>query len=70
MIAARLNEANGAAPGPMLQPSMAADTLLSGFGGTLPYRVNPPTAIGQQMMNIATALNNYNAGRLGLQCVP
>ena len=70
LIAARFNEANGSAPGPMLQPSMAADSLLSGFGGKLPYRVNPATATGQQMMNIAIQLNNYNAGRLAPACVP
>jgi hypothetical protein len=70
LIAARLNEANGSAPGPMLQPSMVADSLLSGFGGRLPYRVNPATATGQQMMNIAIQLNNYNAGRLTAACVP
>jgi hypothetical protein len=70
LIAARFNEANGSAPGPMLQPSMAADSLLSGFGGNLPYRVTTTTATGQQMMNIAIQLNNYNAGRLTPACVP
>jgi len=71
LIAARLNEANGSAPGPMLQLSMAADTQLAGFNGRLPYRVNPTTAIGQQMMNTAVQLNNYNAGRLTPPaCIP
>ena len=71
LIAARLNQANGSAPGPVLPPSMAADTLLAGFSGRLPYRVNPTTAIGQQMMNVAVQLNNYNAGRLTPPaCIP
>jgi hypothetical protein len=70
VIAARLNEANGAAPGPMLQPSMVADTLFAGFGGKLPYRILPNTAAGQQMMNLALALSSYNAGQLAPVCVP
>jgi hypothetical protein len=70
LIAARLNEANESAPGPMLLPSMTADTLLSGFGAKLPYRVNPATVAGQQMMNVAVLLNDYNAGRLTAACVP
>ena len=52
LIAARLNEANGGAPGPMLQPSMVADALLAGFSGKLPYRVFPNTSTGQQMTNV------------------
>jgi hypothetical protein len=50
---------------------MVADSLLAGFTGRLPYRVFPPSAIGQQMMNIAIQLNNYNAGRLAPPaCIP
>jgi hypothetical protein len=70
VIAARLNEANGAAPGPMLQPSMVADTLFAGFSGKLPYRILPNTAAGQQMMNLALGLSSYNAGQLAPVCVP
>jgi hypothetical protein len=71
LIAARFNQANGSAPGPMLALSMAADSLLAGFNGRLPYRVNPTTATGQQMMNTAIQLNNYNAGRLTAPaCIP
>jgi len=70
LIAARLNEANGAAPGPMLQPSMVADTLLDGFGGKVPYRVMPNTTSGQRMMNIALELSRYNAGQLTSTCTP
>jgi hypothetical protein len=71
VIAARLNEENGAAPGPMLQPTAVADALFSTFTGPLPYRVDPRTALGQQMMNLALALSRYNAGQLTApQCVP
>ena len=70
LIAARLNEANGGAPGPMLQPSMVADTLLARFSGKVPYRVMPNTATGQQMTNIALQLSRYNAGQLTSTCVP
>ncbi len=69
LIAARLNEANESAPGPMLVPSMSADSLILA-SGKLPSRVNPATATGQQMMNLAIVLNNYNAGRLTAACVP
>ena len=69
LIAARLNEANESAPGPMLVPSMSADSLILA-SGKLPSRVNPATATGQQMMNLAILLNNYNAGRLTAACVP
>jgi len=70
LIAARLNEANGAAPGPMLPPSMLADSLLAGFAGKLPYHVLPSSAVGAQMVTTAVQLNNYNAGALTLACVP
>ena len=70
LIAARLNEANGAAPGPMLPPSMLADALLSGFAGKLAYHVLPSTVVGSQMMTTAAQLNNYNAGALTPPCVP
>jgi hypothetical protein len=70
LVAARLNEANDAAPGPMLVPSMVADTLLAGFGGKLPYRVLPTTVVGQQMTNTALQLSRYNGGLLAPVCVP
>jgi len=70
LIAARLNEANGAAPGPMLPPSMLADSLLAGFAGKLPYHVLPSSAVGAQMMQTALQLNNYNTGSLTTACVP
>ena len=70
LIAARLNEANDAAPGPMLQPSMVADALLAGFRGNLPYRVLPNTATGQQMTNVGLQLSRYNTGQLTSVCVP
>jgi hypothetical protein len=68
LIAAKLNMANGSAP--ISATVAAADALLSGFTGKLPYGVTPSSVTGQAMVNDANTLNNYNSGQLTPSCVP
>ena len=70
LIAAKLNIANGSDPAPISSRIAAADALLSGFTGKLPYGVKPPSVTGQAMVNNANTLNNYNNGQLTPNCIP
>jgi len=64
LIAAKLNIANGANGTPVTSTITHANFLLSGFNGTLPYKVKPSSPIGQAMLNDANVLNNFNSGLL------
>jgi YVTN family beta-propeller protein len=68
LIAARLNIANGSNPGPISRTIADADALLSQFSGKLPYNVSTSSAIGQQMVNDANALDRYNHGNVTPVC--
>jgi hypothetical protein len=70
LIAAKLNIANGSDPAPVSSTITHADSLLSGFSGTLPYKVKTSSAIGQQMVNDGKTLDNYNNGSLTPVCSP
>ena len=62
LIAAKLNIANGSDPTPISGTITHADSLLSMFGGKLPYNVDPSTPIGQRMVRDAHGLDRYNNG--------
>jgi hypothetical protein len=62
LIAAKLNLANSVDGGSIASAVSTGDALLSGFSGKLPYGVSPSTSIGQQMVEAATALDNFNNG--------
>jgi hypothetical protein len=68
LIAAKLNIANGSDPTPISSTIADADSLLSMFGGKLPYNVKPSSAIGQMMINDANTLDRYNNGLLTPGC--
>jgi hypothetical protein len=48
----------------------AADALLNGFSGKLPYKVKPTSALGRTMAQQASALRAYNTGQLTPGCTP
>jgi hypothetical protein len=60
LIAAKLNIANGSDPSPISSTITDADSLLSGFAGKLPYRVNASSLVGQAMIEDARELDHYN----------
>jgi hypothetical protein len=68
LIAAKLNIANGSDPTPVSSTITNADSLLSAFGGTLPYHVKTSSATGQIMVNDANTLESYNNGLLTTGC--
>ena len=68
LIAAKLNVSNGSNPGPISGTISAADALLSTIGGKLPYRVAPSSTLGQQMVNLAGTLDQYNNGHFTPNC--
>jgi hypothetical protein len=70
LIAAKLNIANGSNSGPVGPTIADADNLLSGFSGPLPYHVAPSSAVGQQMVNDANTLTQFNNGVLSSNCTP
>jgi hypothetical protein len=67
LIAAKLNVAAGTDPivAPMI---IQADALLAQLEGALPYGVEPASALGQQMISLAAALDTYNSGFLVAGC--
>jgi YVTN family beta-propeller protein len=70
LIAAKLNIANGSSPVPIRRTIADADMLLSQFFGKLPYNVGTSSDIGQQMVNDANVLMQYNNGDLTPNCQP
>ena len=70
LIAAKLDIANGSDPSPVRSAGAAADSLLSGNGTKLPYRIKPSTPIGQSMTQTGSVLQGYTAGRLTSGCTP
>jgi hypothetical protein len=70
LIAAKLNIANGSDPAPVSATITDADSLLSGFAGTLPYHVRPSSPTGQAMVADAATLDSYNSGQLTPDCTP
>ena len=70
LIAAKLNLANGSSPSPISTTIAAADLLLSGFTGKLPYRVRPSSSMGHAMVDDAGVLDSYNNDELTPDCTP
>jgi len=70
LIAAKLNIFNSSDPTPIFATINAADGLLSGFTGKLPYNVDPSSTTGQAMVNDANVLDSYNSGQLTPNCNP
>jgi hypothetical protein len=70
LIAAKLNIAAGADPAQASTAILQADSLLGQLTGKLPLNVDPSSANGQAMVNIASALNAYNSGLLIPNCAP
>jgi len=70
LIAAILNTANGGDPRPICNTTAQANSLLSTFGGKLPYNVKPSSSTGKQMVQLASILEQYNAGGLTPGCNP
>ena len=70
LIAAKLNIANGSNPAPISSAIADADKLLSQFFSKLPYNVGTSSDIGQQMVNDANVLMQYNNGDLTPNCQP
>ncbi len=68
LIATKLNLADGSNPAPINSTVTHADSLLNGFAGKLPYKVQPSSATGQAMVNDANVLDNYNNGQLTSHC--
>ena len=68
LIAAKLNIANGSDRSPVASVMMAADNLLAGYTGLLPYSVRPSSTAGQYMIQRSTTLNTYNNGSLTQSC--
>ena len=68
VIATKLNIANGADGTPVQDTIDDADTLLSGYGGKLPYHVRPNSTNGQQMVNDAATLESFNKAMLTIGC--
>src|SRR6185437_2586506 len=61
LIAAKFNVLNGTPQSTDGGAISAADTLLSGFTGKLPYNVDPNSTIGQQMTTDAGKLDYFNS---------
>jgi hypothetical protein len=68
LIAAKLNIANGADGTPVSSTITHADSVLSGFSGTLPFHVKPSTMTGQAMVTDAATLESFNKGMLTPGC--
>jgi hypothetical protein len=68
LIAAKLNIAAGADPAPVSAALLTADSLLGQYTGKLPYNVDPSSAEGQAMVNIAGLLDSFNNGQLTPNC--
>lgn len=60
LIAAKLNLEEGSDPTPIAAEIAAADILLGGFIGKMPYDVHPSTSEGHDMTAIAGVLDDYN----------
>jgi hypothetical protein len=70
LIAATLNTANGSDPHSICGELAQAHSLLEGFTGKLPYRVNASSATARSMLALSTRLQGYNNGLLTPNCVP
>lgn len=70
LVAAKLNVAAGADPTQASTAILEADRLLGQVPGKLPYNIDPSSANGQAMVNIAAALDAYNNGLLIPNCAP
>jgi hypothetical protein len=70
LIAAKLNIAHGSNSGLVGPTIVDADKLLSEFSGPLPYHVSSSSAVGQQMVNDANTLIQFNSGALTPNCTP
>lgn len=60
LIAAKLNILNGADGSTISSAIARADAILATFSGDLPYRVDPFSSTGQEMVQLGAALDRYN----------
>jgi hypothetical protein len=70
LIAAKLNIAHYSNPAPIAATVTAADGLLQGYSGKLPYNIKPSTPAGKAMTAAASTLDNYNQAVLTPGCLP
>jgi uncharacterized delta-60 repeat protein len=68
LIAGKLNIANGAGLDTILADVAAADALLAGYPGKLPYDVSPASAQGRAMVRLAGRLASQNNRRSDPGC--
>jgi VCBS repeat protein len=66
LVAASLNIANGTDPTPVAATIADANALLG--AGPIPENINPSSPLGQQMVNDAAILDNYNNGNVTQAC--
>ena len=63
LISAQLNLAAGVNPPPQVSQAItAANSLLSTYSGSLPYKVKTTSTVGQQMVQLASTLDYFNNG--------
>jgi hypothetical protein len=70
LTAAKLNLLNGSEATLANDLIIQSDTLLATYPNKLPFAVNPSSAQGQLMVNLASVLESYNNGQLTLNCTP
>ena len=68
LIATKLNLLTGSDSAPILATVLAADALLAGLNPPLSF-VHASTALGQQMVGLASTLDSYNNGANTPTCV-
>ena len=66
LIAALLNIANGTDPSPVSATILDANTLLG--AGPIPEGIKPSSPLGQEMVNDAAILENFNQGNVTQVC--
>jgi hypothetical protein len=70
LIAAKLNLANGSDPCPIVSVIAAADALIGNHSIPIVPKLSPSSAVGAQMVALASALDSYNNGLLTPNCGP
>ncbi|MBZ0278785.1 MAG: hypothetical protein K8I60_21750 [Anaerolineae bacterium] len=69
LIPAKLNVAAGADASVISGVITQADALLSAYADRLPYAIDPASADGQTLVNLANILESYNNGLLTVGCM-
>jgi len=70
LIAAKLNLAFGSDPCPIASIIAAADALIDSQPIPIVPKITPNSAVGAQMVALASALDSYNEGLLTPNCAP